>query len=132
MEQLKKKKICPEFRIYMREKYYHSQKACRNPAAFTSIYIERYGTIKGTGQTKGTYGETHAAMEDEIKDITQKVIITEEIRKCGKCGDTKVTLISFHPDAEIDAYLKAIDDANEKEAEETIDTIMQIFSKDSD
>ncbi len=104
MEQLKKNKICPEFRIYMREKYYHDTKACRNAAAFASIYISRYGSIKGTGQTKGTYGKTHAAIQDEIKDITQKVIFTEEIRKCKQCGDTKITILSFQPDAEIDEY----------------------------
>lgn len=130
MEELKKKRICPEFRIYMREKYYHSQKTCRNASAFASIYIGRYGPIIGKNQTKGTYGETHAAMEDEIKDITQKVIITEKIIKCKKCGDTLMTSISFQPDVEIDKiewnkYLKASEAAG-KEYQLENDIIQQI------
>ena len=50
-----------EFKKFIKEKYFHDEKACRNASAFTSIYY-----IRGY---EGRYGVVRSACEDELRKI---------------------------------------------------------------
>ena len=50
-----------EFKEFMKYKYFHDTKVCRNPSAFASIYY-----LRGY---EGRYGVVRSACEDELRKI---------------------------------------------------------------